>query len=51
MHNWDYKSAKIGEFLPELKLEQISRINLAQYADASGDHNPCLLYTSDAADE
>ena len=45
MHNWDYKSAKIGEFLPELKLEQISRINLAQYADASGDHNPLHIDT------
>ena len=45
MHNWDYKSAKIGEFLPELKLEPISRINLAQYADASGDHNPLHIDT------
>ena len=45
MLNWDYKSAKIGEFLPELKLEQISRINLAQYADASGDHNPLHIDT------
>ena len=40
MHNWDYKSAKIGEFLPELKLEPVSRTDLALYADASGDHNP-----------
>ena len=45
MHNWDYKSAKIGEFLPELKLEPISRTNLALYAGASGDHNPLHIDT------
>ena len=45
MHNWDYRSAKIGEFLPELKLEPVSRTNLALYADASGDHNPLHIDT------
>ena len=41
----NYKSAKIGEFLPKLKLEPISRINLSQYAHASGDHNPLHIDT------
>ena len=45
MYNWDYKSAKIGEFLPELKLEPVSRTNLALYAGASGDHNPLHIDT------
>ena len=45
MYNWDYKSAKIGEFLPELKLEPVSRTNLALYAGAAGDHNPLHLDT------
>jgi len=45
MHNWDYKSAKIGEFLPKLKLEPVSRTNLALYAGASGDHNPLHIDT------
>ena len=45
MHYWDYKSAKIGEFLPELKLEPISRTILALYAGASGDHNPLHIDT------
>ena len=45
MHNWDHKSAKTGEFLPELKLEPVSRTNLALYAGASGDHNPLHIDT------
>ena len=45
MHNWDYKSAKIGEFLPKLKLEPVSRTSLALYANASGDHNPLHIDT------
>ena len=45
MYNWNYKSAKIGEFFPELKLEPISRTNLALYAGASGDHNPLHIDT------
>ena len=45
MYNWNYKSAKIGEFLPELKLEPVSRTNLALYAGASGDHNPLHIDT------
>ena len=45
MHNRDYTSAKIGEFLPELKLEPVSRTNLALYAGASGDHNPLHIDT------
>ena len=45
MHNRDYTSAKIGEFLPELKLEPISRTILALYAGASGDHNPLHIDT------
>ena len=40
MHFWNYKSAKIGEFLPELILEPVSRTDLALYSSASGDHNP-----------
>jgi len=40
MRIWNYKSAKIGEFLPDLELEPISRANLALYAGASGDYNP-----------
>ena len=45
MHNLDYKSAKIGEFLPELKLEPASRTNLTLYAGAYGDHNPLHIDT------
>ena len=45
MNNWNYKSAKIEEFLPELKLEPVSRKNLALYAGASGDHNPLHIDT------
>jgi len=45
MHNWNYKSAKIGEFFPELKLEPVSRKSLALYAGASGDHNPLHIDT------
>ena len=45
MYNWYYKSAKIGEFLPELKLEPVCRTNLALYAGASGDHNPLHIDT------
>ena len=40
MSSWNYKLAKIGEELPKLKIEPISRANLALYAGASGDHNP-----------
>ena len=29
----------------------VTRTTLVRYAGASGDFNPCLLYTSDAADE
>ena len=45
MSSWNYKLAKIGEELPKLKIEPISRANLALYAGASGDHNPLHIDT------
>jgi acyl dehydratase len=33
-------SAKVGDELPALQLAPISRLNLALYCGASGDHNP-----------
>ena len=45
MNIWNYKSASTGELLPELKLEPVSRTNLALYACASGDHNPLHIDT------
>ena len=45
MDFWNYKSAKIGEFLPELILEPVSRTDLALYSSASGDHNPLHIDT------
>ena len=45
MNIWNYKSASIGELLPELKLEPVSRTNLALYAGASGDHNSLHIDT------
>ena len=45
MQFWDYKSAKIGENLPELIIGPISRTDLALYAGASGDHNPLHIDT------
>jgi len=45
MQFWDYKSAKIGENLPELIIGPISRTDLALYASASGDHNPLHIDT------
>tara|TARA_S200000501_G_scaffold204859_1_gene192610 strand:- start:3601 stop:4020 length:420 start_codon:yes stop_codon:yes gene_type:complete len=50
MHNWDYKTAKIGKQLPELIIGPITRTNLALYAVASGDHNP-LHIDSDYTDQ
>tara|TARA_B110000196_G_C20973724_1_gene580017 strand:- start:100 stop:516 length:417 start_codon:yes stop_codon:yes gene_type:complete len=38
--NWDYKKAIVGNKLPTLKLEPISRSNMILYSEASGDHNP-----------
>jgi len=45
MNKWNYKSAKVGENLPELIIGPISRTNLALYAGASGDHNPLHIDT------
>ena len=50
MHNWDYKTAKIGKQLPELIIGPITRTNLALYVVASGDHNP-LHIDSDYTDQ
>lgn len=50
MQTWDYKTAKIGEQLPELIIGPVSRTNLALYAGASGDHNP-LHIDSDYTDQ
>src|SRR5947207_15746053 len=36
----DYESLKPGEALPPLQLPAISRLDLALYCGASGDHNP-----------
>jgi len=45
MNKWNYKSAKVGDNLPELIIGPISRTNLALYAGASGDHNPLHIDT------
>ena len=45
MNKWDCRSAKIGDYLPELLIETISRTILALYAGASGDHNPIHIDT------
>ena len=45
MHSWNYELAKVGEVLPELTIEPISRASLALYAGASGDHNPIHIDT------
>ena len=50
MQTWDYRTAKIGEQLPELIIGPVSRTNLALYAGASGDHNP-LHIDSDYTDQ
>jgi acyl dehydratase len=36
----DYPSLKAGDTLPPLELPPISRLDLALYCGASGDHNP-----------
>jgi acyl dehydratase len=36
----DYESLKPGDALPALELPPISRLDLALYCGASGDHNP-----------
>jgi len=38
--SWNYREAEIGDELPSLSLEPISRSNMILYAQASGDHNP-----------
>ena len=45
MHSWNYELAKVGEVLPKLIIEPISRASLALYAGASGDHNPIHIDT------
>tara|TARA_Y100000816_G_scaffold280569_1_gene254106 strand:+ start:784 stop:1200 length:417 start_codon:yes stop_codon:yes gene_type:complete len=45
MTSWDCELAKVGEVLPELIIEPISRASLALYAGASGDHNPIHIDT------
>lgn len=36
----DYDALKVGDALPPLELPPISRLDLALYCGASGDHNP-----------
>ena len=45
MSPWNHKQATVGDVLPEIKIEPISRANLALYAGASGDHNPLHIDT------
>ena len=45
MTSWDCNLAKVGEVLPGLVIEPISRAILALYAGASGDHNPIHIDT------
>ena len=45
MISWNSKLAKVGDVLPELLIEPISRASLALYAGASGDHNPIHIDT------
>ena len=45
MHSWNYEIAEVGEVLPKLTIEPISRASLALYAGASGDHNPIHIDT------
>ena len=45
MISWNSELAKVGEELPELLIEPISRASLALYAGASGDHNPIHIDT------
>ena len=45
MHSWNYELAEVGEVLPKLIIEPISRASLALYAGASGDHNPIHIDT------
>ena len=40
MNKWNYKTATVGDKLPSVEIESISRNSLALYAKASGDHNP-----------
>ena len=41
----DYTSLKAGDALPPLELPPISRLDLALYCGASGDHNPIHVDT------
>ena len=43
MNNWNYKSAKVCNELPIMKIDSISEITLSKYAEASGDYNPIHL--------
>ena len=43
MNNWNYKSAKVGNELPSMKIDSISENTLSKYAEASGDYNPIHL--------
>ena len=40
MTQWNHRKANVGDEIPILTLEPISRSTLAIYAGASGDHNP-----------
>jgi acyl dehydratase len=40
METWNFNSLSIGDSIPPLIMEPISRSMLALYAGASGDHNP-----------
>ena len=37
---------KVGDTYSEKIVEDLKRTQIVQYAGASGDYNPCLLYTS-----
>ena len=43
MNNWNYKSAKVGNKLPSMKIDSISEDTLSKYAEASGDYNSIHL--------
>ena len=40
MTQWNHRKANVGDEIPILTLEPISRSTLSIYAGASGDHNP-----------
>lgn len=45
MHALDYDAIQIGDALPAFRTEPVSRLTLALYCGASGDHNPIHVDT------